>query len=201
MRDVLIDKLNVRALVIGYDHTFGRNREGNFANLEKLRATYGYSLDEVEPYEQGGQIVNSTFIRQFLLDGDVALAARLLGRNYSIDGRVVHGSDRGKTLNFPTANLQPSQVQKLVPGNGVYAVDVKYKGTLYKGMLNIGFKPTFEQRSRPTVEVHIINFDQTIYGDQLSVYFKKRLRDEKKFDSREALIAQLEIDKQESLKI
>ena len=201
VKQLLIDKLDVRALVIGYDHAFGKDRKGHFASLEPLSKTYGFSLTKVEPFEMDGQIVNSAFIRQFLADGDVALAAELLGRPYGIKGRVVHGSDRGKTLRFPTANLEIGDAEKVIPGNGVYAVDVLYQTQRYKGMLNIGFKPTFGMLPSPTIEVHVIDFNKDIYGETLTVLFKKRLRNEIKFDSKEALIAQLEIDKQESLKI
>ncbi len=201
VKNVLIDKLNMKAFVIGYDHSFGKNREGNFSSLGALSREYGFSLDQVDPYEVEGQLINSTLVRQFLADGDVALAGKLLGQTFSISGHVVHGSDRGKSLHYPTANLEPLHPRKVRPGNGVYAVDVGYNGTLYKGMANIGFKPTFEELDAPTVEVHIFEFNKSIYGENIKVYFKKRLRSEKKFDSREALITQLEIDKEESLKI
>ena len=201
VKDVLIDKLNMKACVIGYDHSFGKNREGNFSSLGPLSRQYGFSLDQVDPYEADGQLINSTIIRQFLADGDVALAGRLLGQTFSISGHVVHGSERGRSLSYPTANLEPLHPRKVRPGNGVYAVDVEYNGAVYKGMANIGFKPTFEELDAPAVEVHIFDFNKSIYGENINVFFKKRLRSEKKFDSSEDLIAQLEIDKEESLKI
>jgi len=133
--------------------------------------------------------------------GEVDQASQFLGRPYSICGKVVHGAARGRLLNFPTANLQLEYENKLIPENGVYAVDVLLENDKYKGMLNIGFKPTFETGQAFTIEVHILDFDQEIYGKQLKILFKKRLRSEKKFDSKEALVAQLEIDKFKSLKL
>jgi len=201
VKTVILDKLGARALVIGYDHAFGRNREGNFSNLEKLSKKYGFTLDKVEPYEVEGQIVSSTFIRQFLNDGDVEFAAKLLGRNYSLSGTVVKGDARGKILHFPTANIEPQHTHKLIPKPGVYAVEVRYGTASFKGMMNIGYRPTFRKDGRLSVEVHILNFNKDIYGEQLTISFKKRLRDEKKFRSKEELIAQLEVDRQESLKL
>ncbi len=201
VKEVLIGKLAARALVVGYDHSFGRNREGNFSNLEKIKDRYGYDLYKVEPYELQGNIVSSTFIRQYLRDGDVEMAGLYLGRRYSITGKVVSGCARGKLLHFPTANLDLENKFKLVPNNGVYAVDVRYQEKMFKGMMNIGYKPTFEEHGDLSVEVHIIGFDKQIYGEYLTVYFKKRLRNEKKFASKEELIAQLEADREKSLKL
>ncbi len=201
VKTVLLDKLGSQALIIGYDHAFGKNREGNFSNLEKISKKYGFTLDKVEPYEVEGQIVSSTFIRQFLNDGDVALAAKLLGRNYAISGTVISGDARGKILHFPTANIETQHTQKLIPKPGVYAVDVHYAGESFKGMMNIGYRPTFQEDGQLSVEVHIINFNKDIYGEQLTISFKKRLRDEIKFKSKDELIAQLQMDREQSLKL
>ena len=201
VKQVLIGKLAAQALVVGYDHSFGRNREGNFSNLEKIKNRYGYDLYKVEPYELKGNIVSSTFIRQYLRDGDVEMAAAYLGRPYALSGKVIHGCARGKLLHFPTANLEIDHKYKLVPKNGVYAVDVRYRDRTYKGMMNIGTKPTFEEHGELSVEVHIIDFNRQIYGEPLTVYFKKRLRNERKFASKEELIAQLEADREKSFKL
>lgn len=199
VRRYLLERLSAEALVIGYDHAFGRNREGNFANLENLSRKYGFYLQKVDPFEIKGQIVSSTFIRQFLQDGDVELAGALLGRKYSIRGQVVRGRSRGKRLSFPTANIELPDTNKMLPADGVYAVDVTCGTMQFKGMLNIGRRPTFSDEGKRTIEVHIIKFNQDIYGKTLKIEFRKRLRDEKKFDTDAELIAQLEIDKQQSL--
>ncbi|HID38512.1 MAG TPA: bifunctional riboflavin kinase/FAD synthetase [Calditrichaeota bacterium] len=198
---VLIGKLDTKALVIGYDHAFGRNREGNYERLEELGQRFKFTVERVEPYRLNNQIIGSTLIRQTLLAGRVDEAAQMLQRLYTISGRVVHGSARGKLLHFPTANVEVSNKNKLVPTDGVYAVDVIYKDRTYKGMLNIGCRPTFKNGKQHVIEVHIIDFSQTIYNETITIAFKKRLRDEIKFDSKEALIEQLEKDREESLKV
>jgi len=201
LNEILIERLDVRALVVGYDHAFGKNREGNYKNLKTLGDEYGFSLENVGPLESNGELIGSSAIREMIRYGEVDQASQFLGRPYSICGKVVHGAARGRLLNFPTANLQLEYENKLIPENGVYAVDVLLENDKYKGMLNIGFKPTFETGQAFTIEVHILDFDQEIYGKQLKILFKKRLRSEKKFDSKEALVAQLEIDKFKSLKL
>ncbi len=201
LKEILIEKLNVKALVIGYDHAFGKNREGNYENLKALGKEFGFSLEKVGPLESNGELIGSSAIREMIRYGDVDRAAQFLGRPYSVCGTVVHGAARGRLLHFPTANLHLEYENKLIPENGVYAVDVLLENKTYKGMLNIGFKPTFETGQAFTIEVHILDFNLEIYGKQLKILFKKRLRSEKKFDSKEALVAQLEIDKLESLKL
>lgn len=201
LKEILIERLDVRALVVGYDHAFGKNREGNYENLKALKKEYGYSLEKVGPLESNGELIGSSAIREMIRYGEVDHAAQFLGRPYSICGKVVHGAARGRLLNFPTANLHLEYENKLIPENGVYAVDVLLGNEKHKGMLNIGFKPTFETGQAFTIEVHILDFDREIYGEELKIHFKKRLRSEKKFDSKEALVAQLEIDKLKSLKL
>ena len=201
VRNILLDKLGTRSLVIGYDHAFGHDREGNYERLKELGRELNFSVERVEPFRLGDQIVGSTLIRQTLTEGRVDEAAEMLNRLYSISGKVVHGSARGKLLHFPTANVEVDNENKLIPADGVYAVDVLYKGQTYKGMLNIGCRPTFKNGKQHVIEVHIIDFNQSIYDETLTIAFKKRLRDEKKFDSKEALIEQLEKDRAESLQI
>ena len=201
IRNILVERLDAKKVVVGYDHSFGKNREGNFERLKKLSNEFGFSAEKVEPFKQKDELVSSSRIRELLKQGEVDKAAELLGRRYALCGSVVYGSKRGRTLNFPTANLKLDYENKLLPENGVYAVDVLHERNQYKGMLNIGFKPTFETGQAFTIEVHILEFNQNIYGDSLSIEFKKRLRSEKKFDSKEALMTQLEIDKQLSLKL
>jgi riboflavin kinase/FMN adenylyltransferase len=191
----------MKALIVGYDHAFGKDRAGNFENLTRLSQELGFYVEKVEPFELNGERVGSRFIRDLIREGKVDRAAVFLGRLYHLSGTVVKGVARGRTLHFPTANLKLDYENKLLPENGVYAVDVRHDGKIYKGMLNIGFKPTFETGHAFTIEVHILNFDKEIYNEQLTVFFKKRLRSEKRFASKEALMAQLKIDKQQSLKL
>ena len=201
IRDILIERLDAKQVIVGYDHSFGKDREGNFESLQNLSGEFGFSAEKVDPFKLGSEIVSSSRIREFIKLGQVDSAAELLGRKYALCGTVVYGAKRGRTLNFPTANLQLDYENKLLPENGVYAVDVIYEEKQYKGMLNIGYKPTFETGHAFTIEVHILDFEENIYGEQLQINFKKRLRSEKKFDSKEALIAQLEIDKHLSLNL
>jgi riboflavin kinase / FMN adenylyltransferase len=201
VKNILIDRIGAEAIIVGYDHAFGKDREGNFENLKILSAKYGFYLEKVGPVEFDNEVISSTLIRQAISAGDVESAAKYLGRNYSLSGKVVPGDSRGKELNYPTANIAISNSNKLIPATGVYAVDVIYEEQLYKGMLNIGFRPTFGDFNESIVEVNIFEFEKDIYDEKLTVLFKKRLRDEVKFDSVEELISQLEIDKQESLKL
>ena len=198
LKNILIDRLNLKHLVLGYDHHFGKNREGNFNSLKKMEQEFNFSIDKVEPYYKDNILVSSSLIRKHLLNGDVSGASVYLQRPYKIDGTVVRGAGRGKNLSFPTANIRILDQHKIIPGNGVYAVDVVLKGSKYKGMMNIGYRPTFNDRVH-TIEVHIFSLNENIYSENLTVYFKKRLRGELKFSSREELIKQLEIDKKESL--
>lgn len=201
LKEILIERLDIRALVVGYDHAFGKNREGNYANLKALGSELGFSLEKVGPLELNGELIGSSAIREMIRYGDVDHAAKFLGRPYSLSGTVVHGAARGRLLSFPTANLHLDYENKLIPENGVYAVDVIVQNEVFKGMLNIGFKPTFETGQAFTIEVNIFDFNREIYEEKIKVLFKKRLRSEKKFDSKEALVAQLEVDKIQSLKL
>ncbi len=202
VKDILMQQVGAKHIVVGYDHAFGKNREGNYAGLQVLSRKYQFGLDKVQPYEMENHVVSSSLIRKAVASGDVAKASAWLGRRFTLSGRVTRGSDRGKSLNFPTANISPDNPNKLIPARGVYAVDVIVEGKTYKGMLNIGYQPTFNpDQSQLFVEVHILNFERDIYDQKIRIEFKQRLRDEKKFDSREALIEQLEKDKEQSLRL
>jgi riboflavin kinase/FMN adenylyltransferase len=192
--------LQAAHIIIGYDHSFGRNRAGNFRELENLSKIYSFNLDEVGPFKIENQTVSSTRIRGFIDDGDMENAKKMLGHSYFIEGIVIKGEGRGQKLSFPTANLMIENSNKLLPKEGVYVVECDVNGSGYKGMANIGFKPTFGGASR-TVEVHIFDFNQDIYGEKISVSFLSRLRDEIKFKNAEQLIKQLKIDKENSFKI
>ena len=201
VKTVLIDQIGAESIIVGYDHAFGKNREGNFDNLKILSEKYNFSLQKVEPVEIGNDTISSTLLRKLIAEGDVGSAEKYLGRKYMYSGKIIAGDSRGKLLNFPTANIYNNNINKQIPGNGVYAVDVDYNDTIYKGMLNIGNRPTFGLKGEYTIEVHILDFNKEIYDENLTVFFKKRLRNEKRFDSVDELIVQLEIDKQNSLKL
>ncbi len=201
IKQVLVDKIGAKAIVIGYDHAFGRDREGNYESMEVLSQKHNFLLEEVLPFKMEGKVISSTLLRRMIGAGEVDQAAKYLDRYYTLSGVVKKGHARGKKLRFPTANLQPINPYKVIPANGVYAVDVSFENRNYKGMLNIGIIPTFSDKKNFSIEVHIINFDADIYNKELTVFFKKRLRNEIKFDSVEDLVAQLEIDKQHSMKL
>lgn len=202
VRDVLLRRIGMQAMVIGYDHGFGKNREGDFATLERLGKELNFAVREVPPYEINGVAVSSTRIREVLLEGDVENAAVYLGRSYTLSGTVARGEGRGKTLGFPTANLLPADEKKLAPANGVYAVwvDGEKLKTKHRGMMNIGHRPTFGNLAR-SLEVHLLDFSDDLYGATLTVHFVARLRSEQKFESSQALAAQLAQDRLDSLQI
>jgi len=201
VKDILVDKLGARIIVVGYDHAFGKNREGNFEKLSELSNKYQFEVERIDPFKIDDKVIGSTLLRRILAEGDVGQAGRLLSRLYSISGKVVHGSSRGKMLQFPTANIDVENDAKLIPANGVYAVDVQYDKNIFKGMLNIGCRPTFNSGKKQVIEVNIFNFNKEIYGESITVLFKERLRDEKRFSFKEELIKQLEEDKKNSMKL
>jgi len=200
VEEILLNRLNSDYIIIGYDHSFGRNRIGNFRELENLSTIYSFNLDEVGPFKIENQTVSSTRIRALIDEGDVENASKMLGHRYFLEGIVIKGEGRGQRLSFPTANLMIENQNKLMPKEGVYVIECDVHSHKYRGMANIGFKPTFGGVNR-TVEVHIFDFNKDIYGEKISVYFLKRLRDEVKFKSEEQLIKQLNIDKENSYKI
>lgn len=199
VKDIIHKKIGVGEFVIGYDHHFGRNREGTIETIERLGKELGFDAYVVSKQEVGDKTVSSTAIRQALSkDGNIELATDLLGRYYMLNGMVIHGDKRGKKIGYPTANLKPEHPNKIIPKDGVYAVKVRVDSEWYKGMMNIGTRPTFEDEEKRALEVHIFDFDQEIYGKAVQVRFVERIRDEKKFDGVEELKAQLEADKERS---
>lgn len=194
VRKILVEKLAVKEMVIGHDHHFGRNRQGGLEELQQLGKEWQFSVSRVPGFSLNGELISSSLIRKLLEAGEVEKAARYMGRPYSLFGVVVKGDGRGKKMGFPTANIDPHHEDKLIPARGVYAVDVVMENLLYKGMMNIGTRPTFEFDSL-TLEVHIFNFDAQIYGKPLEVRFKKFIRRERKFSGMEALREQLLNDK------
>jgi riboflavin kinase/FMN adenylyltransferase len=196
VRDVLVGQIGVQKMLVGHDHHFGKNREGNFRQLEELGHLYGFSVQEVGPVQTDEVTVSSTKIRNALMAGETDKAERFLGRPYQLTGIVVHGNKLGRTIGFPTANLQVDQETKILPAIGVYAVRVEHKGRHFDGVMNIGKKPTVQQTDLISVEVFIFGFSEEIYGDSLTVSVFDRLRGEQKFGSVDELKTQLKKDEE-----
>ncbi|MCB9246062.1 MAG: bifunctional riboflavin kinase/FAD synthetase [Flavobacteriales bacterium] len=193
VRSILVEHLKTHTFIIGYDHRFGKNREGSIQDLKQFAERFAFNLEEIPQQDILDSAVSSSKVRRALLRGDVSLANLYLGRMFSLAGTVVHGHARGHDLGYPTANLHVDDPFKLIPANGVYAVRVSHKGMTYGGMLNIGDNPTFED-SAWSIEVNIFDFNEEIYGDQLRLYFVSRLRDELKFANTDELKARLAKD-------
>ncbi|MDZ7343388.1 MAG: bifunctional riboflavin kinase/FAD synthetase [candidate division KSB1 bacterium] len=208
VRDILVRRIGMQAIVIGHDHGFGKNREGDIETLRKMGQALGFEVREVPPFEIDGVVISSTRVRQALAHGEVELAAYYLGRPYSLSGTVVRGEGRGQKLGFPTANLFPTHDSKLVPAEGVYAVWVERATSprdvpspqKHRGMMNIGYRPTFGNSVR-VLETHLFDFSGELYGERLTVHFVARLRNEQKFDSAHELMAQLHRDRAASLQV
>ncbi|AEV33819.1 riboflavin kinase/FMN adenylyltransferase [Owenweeksia hongkongensis DSM 17368] len=203
VRNILVNNIGAKKLVIGYDHHFGRNREGSFEHLKEFGPTYGFEVEEISAKDIEDVTVSSTKIRRALNEGDLETANEYLGYDYPITGQVVEGEKIGNTIGFPTANLVAEETYKLIPMDGVYAVEVQFPSALeqkFQGMCNIGMRPTFSGKFK-TIEVHIFNFNRNIYGEQMQIVFKRRLRGETKFDSIEALKTQLNNDMEHARKV
>jgi len=199
INNFLLKQMNIKCVIAGYDFRFGKDAKGDLFLLRKLASHYGFQVKVVDPVSLYGRIVSSTEIRELLLDGKIPLANQMLAREYSITGIVEKGCGRGKSLGFPTANLRMRD-NKLLPKCGVYLARVNMNDKEMFGMLNIGKKPTFNSQSL-TIEIHIFNFNNFIYGQSLKISFICRLRSEKKFKSPEELKSQLIKDKEKSLSI
>ncbi|GAB3718496.1 bifunctional riboflavin kinase/FAD synthetase [Spirosoma flavus] len=195
IRQILLDKIGTKKLVIGYDHRFGRDREGGFEYIKSHQRDYGFEVEEIPRQDVEAVGVSSSKIRMALSQGNVSTANRFLGRPYTLTGTIVKGRQLGRTIGFPTANMQVDDAAKLVPANGVYAVDVEYGGQTLGGMLNIGFRPTVAGTNQ-TIETYIFDFDKDIYGEHMTLKFKEFLRPEQKFDGLPALVAQLKRDEE-----
>jgi riboflavin kinase/FMN adenylyltransferase len=194
VRDILVNKLQIKKLVIGYDHQFGKNREGNIQFLKEICEVYGFDVIEIPAQDIDAVNVSSTKIRNAILGGDIAKANEYLGEKFELTGTIVHGQAIGKTIGFPTANIQVNSDLKLIPGNGVYAVDVNVKDSHYFGMLNIGNRPTVNDSADRTIEVHILDFSGEIYAEEITVKFIDKLRDETQFKDLQELQNQLKED-------
>ncbi|HAY33747.1 MAG TPA: bifunctional riboflavin kinase/FAD synthetase [Ignavibacteria bacterium] len=191
----LIKKIGMSDLILGYDHMFGKNREGNFDTLTVLSKEYDFNIDKVEEYKPEGQHVSSTAVRHLLESGETIKAAALLGREYTLTGTVVEGKKLGRELGYPTANIQPDSEFKLIPAIGVYAVTAETDGNEYFGMLSIGKNPTVTDDESIKIEVNLFEFDREIYGNKIKIKFTEYLRKEMKFDSVNELKVQMANDK------
>lgn len=201
MRQVLHEKYGVAMLLTGYDNRFGHNRAEGFADYVRYGEEMGIEVLQNTPIDIDGLRVSSSLIRRLIVEGNITEASNCMGHPYSITGSVAHGFQEGRRIGFPTANIVPESAEKLVPGNGVYATRVSVEGGEWMpAMLNIGTNPTF-QRQQTTIEAHIIGFEGDIYGRKVRVEFGRKLRDEQRFESVEALQKQLETDKKEVEKV
>jgi len=190
----------VRSVIVGHDHMFGRDRKSNIDELRQMGKDSQFDVDVLEPVSSEGEIISSTKIRNLLSNGDVERAAKYLDRPYSIKGQVVEGDRRGKTLNFPTANIQPQSGSKVVPQNGVYFVSLEFDGNKFYGMLNIGIRPTFKPGGQRIIESNIFGVNEVLYGKEITVNFLRRIRSEIKFSSKEELVTQLHNDRDMCIK-
>ncbi len=216
VRDFLVYKFKPHTIIIGYDHRFGRDRLGNYRLLEDRSAEYNYQLKEIPKHIIDNISISSTNIREAIIHNDTDTANKLLGYDFFFSGEVIHGDKLGRKLGYPTANLKVQDEEKIIPGNGIYAVYAEVNSQsstvnsaphlplpthhLLKGMMSIGFRPTVDGKKR-VIEVNIFDFNKEIYGQQLRVYVKKYLREEIKFDSLDDLVKQIDQDKVESLKV
>ena len=193
VKQILIDKLNVKHLIIGHDHTFGKNRSGDFNLLKKMSSEYGFEIVQVEAVDFQDRHISSTQIRNALMNADIIAANEMLGYHYSVSGEVVHGKKLGRTIGYPTANISVNPM-KFLPKKGAYIVDVFVKNKQFRGMLSIGTNPTVDGKSLST-EVYILDFNADIYSETISVNFRQFLHDEIKFDGLQQLIERLDEDK------
>jgi riboflavin kinase / FMN adenylyltransferase len=202
VNDILVEKIGTKHLIIGYNHHFGRRGEGDFKTIKKCSGSLDFTVEQVQGVQTEEGAISSSLIRDALLKGKLDVANNLLGYYYSVTGIVIRGKQIGRSIGFPTANIKPADKYKLIPGNGVYAVEVQLDGIVYPGMLNIGSNPTVNNDTKARrIEVNILNFEQDIYGKNISVIFRNRLRDEKKFDNIGLMAEQMELDKLETIRL
>mgnify|MGYP000093891953 CR=1 FL=1 len=198
VRDVLVNQLNTSKLIIGYDHHFGKNREGNINQLKEYSLLYDFDVEEIPVQDIDNISVSSTKIRSALHNGNLKTANKYLGYNYSFSGTVVNGKKLGEKIGFPTANINIKENYKLIPKTGVYAIKSKIDDAVYYGMMNIGYRPTVDG-DHQTIEAHLFNFNGNLYGAFLKIDLLYFLRDEQKFDSVDELVLQINQDKENTL--
>ena len=195
---VLVEKLNIQKIIIGHDHKFGKDRAADFNDLINFGKEFGFEVEEISAQQINEVSVSSTKIRNSLLEGNISLANEYLGYSYVLTGNVVKGNQLGRTIGFPTANIEIPEEYKLIPKNGVYIVTANVLDQNVFGMMNIGVKPTLGE-NKLSIEVHLLDFDKDIYNQKIQVNLLERLRDEQKFESFEALKSQIELDKQNTI--
>ena len=198
VRDILVNKLNTSRLIIGYDHHFGKNREGNIHQLKEYSLLYDFKIEEIPAQDIDDVSVSSTKIRKALKEGNLKTANNYLGYYYMLSGTVVNGKKLGGTIGFPTANIEIKEPYKLIPSTGVYIIRTRINGDLYNGIMNIGFNPTVLGKHQ-TIEAHLFDFNENIYGEKIKIEFLYFLREEQKFKSVEELVTQLNIDKENAI--
>ena len=198
VRDILVNKLNAKHIIIGYDHHFGRNRTANIEQLKEFGELYDFKVTEILAQDIDDIAISSTKIRKSLINGEITLANKFLGYNFFFSGNVVHGNNIGKTISFPTANIKIDAPYKLVPKNGVYIVKTIIDNQITFGMMNIGYNPTFNGKQK-SIEIHFMNFNKNIYDKTLTIEMILRIRNEIKFNSVDDLKKQLEQDKLSTL--
>lgn len=196
IKKFLVDKLQIHHLVVGYNHHFGKNREGNYARLKELSNDIGFSLSKVEPYIMHGDKVSSSEIRKLLVEGEIKKASEFLGYPFFVAGKVIPGNKLGRSIGFPTANIAVTDRHKIIPKNGVYAVTAFVEGVNYSGMMNIGCRPTVDDDCiQSTLEVNLFDFTGSLYQKEIRINFYDRIRDEKKFKNLYELSQQIARDK------
>ncbi len=201
VRDLLVKQVGVKTLVIGYDHRFGRNRQGNFELLEELSPVYDFDVKEISAQEINDIRVSSTKVRKSILEGDIETATNYLGHAITFSGKVVKGDQLGRTIGYPTANIELNQIHKLIPEGGVYAIKSEINGLVYNGMLNIGQRPTVGSTNKTSIEAHFFNLDEDLYDREITIELVAKLRDEKKYMDLEELKDQLDNDKNLALSL
>lgn len=200
IKDFLVDKLKIKHIIIGYDHRFGKGREASVTDLKNYADDYDFTVEEIKAQEIEKITVSSTKIRNSINQGDIKTTEKYLGRYFNLTGKVVKGDGLGKKINYPTANIFIEETYKIIPKDGVYLVETIIKDKLFKGMMNIGHRPTIGTNVK-SIEVHLFNFNEDIYGKVISVKMISKIRDEKKFSSIEALKEQLVKDENYCLKL
>jgi riboflavin kinase / FMN adenylyltransferase len=196
----LVKRFSIKHLLVGYNHKFGKGREGNFESLKDCAGRYGFGISQISPKEVSGERISSSMIRELLMSNELEKANKFLGYNYFLKGKVVEGNKLGRKIGFPTANIELLDAHKLIPSDGVYAVRVTTLNKSIKGMLNVGFRPTLNSNDlKKTIEVNLFDFDEDLYNNIVRIEFVQRLRNEKKFDSIEQLQNQLVIDREMAL--
>ena len=200
VKSILVDCFQIKKIIIGHDHRFGKNRAANIDDLIVFGKLYDFNVEQISSQEINEISVSSTKIRNALFDGNIKLANKFLGNNYIISGKVVKGKQLGRTIGFPTANINVQEYYKLIPKAGVYAIKSIWKNKIIFGMMNIGFNPTVAGKSQ-TIEVYFFDFNEDIYDQNITISFIDRLRDEQKFDSVELLKKQLQLDEVKAMAI